>query len=198
MPGRGAEPTHKTMSMPGRTLIVSSLAIAAVLIAPSAASAQSVDRLLAPEQACSGQSDASRAVAQQVATMVCMHRYARRQAGKPRISPLKKLRKSSRRKARDVRACQDFSHTACGRNSFYWFKRIGFLRSTKRGGENLALGSGQGGTVRSAMQGWLSSPTHRRVILRASYKRIGISMVRGSYRGYDGVQFWVAHLGTKH
>ncbi len=169
---------------------------AALLVSPVPAQAGEFDNLLAPEQTCPGQTNPSLKRSKQAQALLCMHRYARGVLGLPALYSVKKLRKSSRLKAKDLRRCQQLSHTACGRSPFYWLRRVGFKRS-KRGGENLALGSGSAGTARGAMQGWLNSPSHREVILQGKFKRIGISMVRGKYRGYRGVQFWVAHVASK-
>jgi uncharacterized protein YkwD len=173
--------------------------VGALFVAPAAASASgSWDSLLAPESACPGQSDASLPAATQVQTMVCMHRWVRAQKGLSPLHVSKQLRSSSARKARDIRRCQDFSHEACGRDAFYWFKRVGFLRGAYGAGENLELGNGDAATVRGAMSAWLNSDEHRTVLLTPSFDDIGISVVSGSFDGYSGVAIWVAHFGYHH
>ena len=180
------------------TPVIVLVLLACALPAPQAASAYGPDRLLAPETACPHQTDSSRAISAQVKTMVCMHRYARRHAHRGGIHTVKKLRVSSNRKARDLRRCQDFSHTACGRDAFYWFRRVGYLTGSYGVGENIALGSGELGTARATMRAWLHSSGHRHTLLTARYDDLGIGMVRGTYQGYEGVQFWVAHFGYHH
>jgi uncharacterized protein YkwD len=168
----------------------------ALLVAPAVANASgSWDSLLAPESACPGQSDASLPPVAQVQTMVCMHRWARSQEGLSGLHVSKQLRSSSTRKARDIKRCQDFSHDACGRNAFYWFKKVGFLRGTYGAGENLELGNGEAATVRGAMSAWLNSDEHRTVLLTPSFDDVGISVVSGTFRGFNGVAIWVAHFG---
>ena len=176
------------------------IALASALLAmPAAASASgSWDRLLAPESACPGQSDAGLPVATQEQVMVCMHRWARAEEGLPGLHVSKQLRSSSARKARDIRRCQDFSHDACGRDAFYWFKKVGFMRGSFGAGENLELGNGQAATVRGAMSAWLNSDEHRTVMLTQSFDDVGISMVSGQFKGYSGVAVWVAHFGYHH
>jgi uncharacterized protein YkwD len=44
-------------------------------------------------------------------------------------------------------------------------------------GENLAWGSGAYGTSRGIVAAWLRSPEHRRNLLRAGFRRIGLSEV---------------------
>jgi uncharacterized protein YkwD len=168
-------------------------------VAPTAANASgSWDALLAPESACPGQSDTSLPVPAQVQTMVCMHRWARAQQGLAGLHVSKQLRSSSTRKARDIKRCQDFSHDACGRNAFYWFKKVGFLRGSYGAGENLELGNGQAATVRGAMSAWLNSDDHRTVLLTPGFDDVGIGTVSGTFKGYSGVAIWVAHFGYHH
>ena len=128
--------------------------------------------------------------------MLCLHRYARRQAGVRKLRGAKVLRRSARRKAGDLVRCQ-FSHAACGRDAFYWFRRLGFTRGSWRAGENLAMGTGQLGTARANMSGWLRSPTHRRVLLSPSFRQVGIALARGAYEGNPNAQYWVAHFGYR-
>jgi uncharacterized protein YkwD len=53
-------------------------------------------------------------------------------------------------------------------------------------GENLAWGVGSRGTPTELVNGWLNSPPHRENLLRASFRRIGIGLLVGSFSGYDG------------
>jgi uncharacterized protein YkwD len=173
--------------------------VAAALALPATASASGPwDSLLAPESACPGQTDTSLPVAQQVQTMICMHRWARAQEHLGGLHVSKQLRSSSARKARDIERCQQFSHNACGRNAFYWFRRVGFLRGAFGAGENLALGNGYAATVRGTMSDWLNSDEHRSVLLSPSFDDIGVSVVSGDFGGYTGVAIWVAHFGYHH
>jgi uncharacterized protein YkwD len=170
-----------------------------LLAAPAAASASgSWDSLLAPESACPDQSDSTLPTSVQEQTMVCMNRWARAQEGLGGLHVSKQLRSSSARKARDIRRCQDFNHDACGRDAFYWFKRVGFLRGTFGAGENLELGNAEAATVRGAMSAWLNSDEHRSVLLTQNFDDVGISMVSGQFKGYSGVAIWVAHFGYHH
>lgn len=180
--------------------IVSVAAFAcALFVVPATAHASGPwDSLLAPESACPGQWDTTLPVAAQVQAMVCMHRWARAHEGLAGLHVSKQLRASSARKARDIKRCQDFSHEACGRDAFYWFKRVGFLRGSFGAGENLELGNGTAATVRGAMSAWVNSDEHRAVLLTRSFDDIGIGMTSGDFRGYSGVAIWVAHFGYHH
>ena len=174
------------------------LACAFLAVPATAGASGPWDSLLAPESACPGQSDASLPVPTQVQTMVCMHRWARAQRGLSGLHVSKQLRSSSARKARDIRRCQDFSHDACGRDAFYWFKRVGFLRGFFGAGENLEFGNGEAATVRGAMSAWLNSDDHRDVLLTPSFDDVGIGFASGTFKGYSGVAIWVAHFGYHH
>jgi uncharacterized protein YkwD len=175
------------------TVTLLCLAPALVLAAPAQAG---VDHLLAPESVCPNQTELDRPLRAQVRTITCMHRYARRKAGSKRLHRVRPLMRSARRKARDVRRC-GFSHTACGRDAFYWFDRMGFTRGNFGIAENLAFGTGGAGAPRSMMDAWLHSDGHRRALLDPDYGQAGFAVVRGRYHG-DRAQYWVAHFGYRH
>lgn len=177
-----------------RKFALAGIAVAMLIIPASASASGSWDKLLAPESACPGQSDPSQSVAAQEQTIVCMHNWAREQQGLSALHISRKLQTSSHRKAKDIKRCRQFSHEACGRNAFYWFRRVGFMRGHYGAGENLAFGSGPLGTVRDTMSAWLNSTIHRTVLLTASWHEVGISVVRGHLDGRR-VDIWVAHFG---
>lgn len=171
----------------------------AILLAPAAASASGPwDNLLAPESACPGQTDRSLPAGAQERTMVCMHNWVRTEKGLKPLHSAKRLRSSSNKKARDIRHCRQFSHEACGRDAFYWFRRVGFMRGTWGAGENLAYGQGNLGTVRDMMSAWLNSDVHRSVLLTPNFDDVGISVLDGRFHGHRGVAIWVAHFGYHH
>ena len=58
-------------------------------------------------------------------------------------------------------------------------------------GENLAWGTGARGTARGIVDAWLASPEHRANLLRPSFRRVGVSDLVSSFRGYSG-----AHVVT--
>jgi uncharacterized protein YkwD len=173
------------------------LAVAAwMLVVPTGTSAAEWDHLLAPESTCPGQTNLSVLLGAQEEVMACMHDYARLQSGLGDLEVVKRLRTSSHGKARDIKRCKDFSHTACGRNTFHWFVRTGFFRGSYRAGENLAYGFGALGSVRSMMSAWLESDPHRTILLNPAFDRIGVSAVRGRLNRGKAV-IWVAHIGSR-
>jgi uncharacterized protein YkwD len=180
-------------------LRIAVLAVACALcVVPATASAsasESWDRLLAPEAACSVQTDGSLPRAVQVQTMICMHNWARAQEQVSGLGVSKKLRTSSSRKAQDIKRCGQFSHYACGRDAFYWERRVGFLRGTYGVGENLVFTAGAAGTVRQAMNMWLNSSEHRHNLLAPEYREFGISLVTGRFHRSRNAHIWVAQFG---
>ena len=179
-----------------RKILVAALALAALAVMPASASASGpYDSLLAPESACPGQSNPALPIAQQEQIMVCMHNWARAQRGEGSLQTESQLQRSSRKKARDIRRCQQFSHEACGRNTFYWVRRVGFETGHYGAGENLEFGQGSLATVRGAMSAWLNSTVHRDDLLTPSWRDVGITVLDGKLDGHSGVAIWVAHFG---
>jgi uncharacterized protein YkwD len=180
-----------------RRLTLAILCLAAPLALAAPAQADHFDRLLAPESVCQRQTEVDRPLWAQRRTMRCLHRYARRKAGRRILYGSRRLRRSALAKARDIRRCGSFSHTACGRDAFFWFDRVGYTRGSFGIAENLAFGSGEAGSPRTMMSAWLHSVGHRRALLDRDYRHVGFGLVRGSYEGFDRVQFWVAHFGYR-
>jgi len=176
-------------------------AIALLLLAAcgasGAAAAPGPAGLLAPVSACPGQRDESAPVANQERAMACMHRYARKRAGRSRLRRLEVLGGSSGRKSGDIVRCDDFSHTACGREFTYWMELLGYGGRCWSAGENIAYGTGSYGTVRSIMRAWLNSPGHRDNILGRGYSDFGVGLRIGRLDGNPGAHVWTAHFGDR-
>jgi uncharacterized protein YkwD len=107
------------------------------------------------------------------------------------------LTSSSGSKVADIMRCQQFSHTACGRETFYRMRRVGYAVGCWGGGENIAWGSGRLGSVRNIMSVWLHSTDHRNNLLRSRYRHYGAGLAKGRFKGYDGAQVWVMHFGYR-
>jgi uncharacterized protein YkwD len=154
--------------------------------------------LAAPVGTCVGADDQSAGISQQEAAMKCLVNYARAEAGLPRLESTRKLDSSAAGKAGDILRCDQFSHSACGRDFLYWFRRSGYLSSRCwSAGENLAWGTGNLGTARSMVKAWLRSPSHRANILGGNYSQFGISLRIGSLSGNGGARVWVNHFGRR-
>jgi uncharacterized protein YkwD len=181
-----------------RKLVLATLAALLLALPAGAAADGPWDSLLAPETACPGQSDVAAPADAQELTMLCMHNYARTASGLAPLQSVKQLRTSSGRKAKDIKGCDDFSHEACGRSTFYWLRKVGFMRGTYGVGENIAFGTGVLGSVRSIMSDWLNSDEHRTIVLSPAFVDVGIGMAEGRFRGHGGAQIWVVHFGFHH
>ena len=63
-------------------------------------------------------------------------------------------------------------------------------------GENLAWGGGSYATAKGIVAMWLASPGHRANLLRPSYRRIGIGIVKGTFQGQPGSTVVTADFGA--
>ncbi|HEX2358551.1 MAG TPA: CAP domain-containing protein [Solirubrobacterales bacterium] len=174
-------------------------ALIGALSPASAAEARSAERLLAPAKECKGQRSSGMPAALQVRAMVCLHRYARREAGRRsvRVSPM--LRRSANLKAADLMRCGGVvSHEPCGHDAFERQAQVGYMKGEFGVGENLAAGDGDAGSPRAMMLAWLRSPLHRRALLTPAFDEIGVALVHDPYPDSTSRQVWVAHLGYRH
>lgn len=180
-------------------LALSSLlpALLAMLVISAPAHADHYDHLLAPKSVCADQLKDRVSTDRMEQSMQCMHRYARRKVGVRKLERTPKLMRSAAAKAQDILDCQNFSHTACGLDAFYWLHKLLYTASGCYSlGENISLGSSYKGDVRYAMSGWLHSDGHRQSLLDPRFSDIGIGVVRGNYHGYNA-RSWTAHFGDR-
>jgi uncharacterized protein YkwD len=157
-------------------------------------------KLLAPASACPGQSDVSLSAARQEAAMRCMINYARRKSGHADLADTPKLDTSAGDKANDIIRCDQFSHSACGRDFTFWFDQLGYIdpggNGCWRAGENIAWGTGSLSTVGSIADAWIHSPEHLANMLSASFEQFGVGFEVGPLDGFDGAHVWVTHFGS--
>jgi uncharacterized protein YkwD len=161
----------------------------------SASAAGPYDYLLAPTTRCGNQTSATASLNLQAQAMYCLINYARERSGRAALRPTA-LMESAARKARDILGCQQFSHTACGRDFAFHIRAVGYGGSCWGAGENLAYGTGAFGGPRSIMSGWLNSSGHRQNMLASYFRDYGIGLLRGTLSGSAG-QVWVAHFGYR-
>lgn len=155
-----------------------------------------LSRLIAPESVCGNQDSLDAPVAVQEQAMRCMTDFARQRMGMAGLVDADALDRSAADKARDILRCDDFSHTACGREFTYWMQRVGYIPARCwRVGENLAWGTSDFGTVGSIFRAWIHSPEHRANIL-GRYTQIGTALDVGSLEGQQGVHVWIQHFGS--
>jgi uncharacterized protein YkwD len=185
-----------TAAQARRLVALAALSIAILLAAGSPASAAGpYDYLLAPTSRCANQTSATASLNLQAQAMYCLINYARERSARAPLRP-SVLMESAARKARDILACQQFSHTACGRDYAFHIRAVGYGASCWGAGENLAFGTGSLGAPRAVMSAWLNSSGHRQNLLASYFRDDGIGVLRGTLGGSAG-QVWVAHLGYR-
>ena len=128
--------------------------------------------------------------------MLCLIGEAREQNGLPALAPSETLKQTAVEKGADLLACNEFSHTACGREFSYWIQESGYMSvECWRVGENLAWGVEDEGTVGSIFRAWMHSPAHRANIL-GDFEETGIDLRVGQLGGLTGVHLWTEHFGS--
>ena len=190
------------------------LAAACALVAPVSASATHYDELLAPKSACPGQGATKAEARKLVRAAVCLHNRARQgaqgrgpeRAGKPKSAGKSKfagelsksvaLKHAAKAKAVDIFRCGEFDHAACGRDPFYWQKKVGYATGCYGVAENLFYAGRSAATPRAAMSAWLHSDLHRQILLDRRYDEVGIA-ARSGQLGERRARVWVAHFGYR-
>jgi uncharacterized protein YkwD len=153
--------------------------------------------LVAPDSACPGQLNGNAPAAAQERAMRCLVNYAREKRGLDPLATVPLLTRAAGRKSGDILRCDEFSHTACGREFTYWMERTGYIGGgCWQAGENIAWGTGSLGTPRSIFKSWLGSAGHRRNIL-GSFEDIGIGLQVGELEGVRGAHVWTQQFGTR-
>ena len=180
--------------MPRRLVAFLTCAAAVLLGAPETTAAAAPPDLLAPASTCPNQGDTTLPVDTQQTAMLCMVSFARTASGLPALPRDPDLMDAAARKARDIFACQQFSHTACGLSFTQRMTDADY--AFRAAGENIAFGTGGAGSVRSVMAGWLNSPGHRANILNPVYRDQGIAVAGGSLGGFPNGRVWVNEFGT--
>lgn len=135
-------------------------------------------------------------VATQESAMRCLVDETRARYGLPTLTQSPALTQSAIDKGADLLRCNEFSHTACGREFTYWIDQSGYMAADCwRVGENLAWGVEDQGTVGSIFRAWMHSPAHRANIL-GSYEETGLDLRVGQLGGLSGVHIWTQHFGS--
>ena len=153
-------------------------------------------RLIAPVATCPQADRTDLTAAAQEQSMLCMTDFARLEAGLPGLTPSPALELSASLKTRDILACDDFSHFACGREFTYWIRSGGYMSvPCWHVGENIAWGRAGDGSTRSIFVAFMRSELHRHNIL-GDYTAIGVATRVGSLGWQGKVQVWTEHFGS--
>ena len=99
------------------------------------------------------------------------------------------LERAARANSTDMLRTSSFAHGAFARRLHAFGAHGPFL------GENLAWGAGSFGAASTVIQAWLTSPAHRANLLRPGFERIGISALRGTFKGYGDAIVITADFG---
>jgi uncharacterized protein YkwD len=127
----------------------------------------------------------------------------RRSYGRSRLTFSPQLTRAGREHARELALAGYFSHDWSDGSPFgSWIKRfypVGKAR-TWRAGENLAW-SVQDVTARQAVEMWLASPEHRRILLDKRWRQVGLGVIRadgaGGIYGGQSVVILAAEFGLR-
>ena len=163
-----------------------------VIACAGAAPALATEPLLAATSACPDQAGDGVGSARQEAAMRCLVNFARRAAGRPLLTPSRKLNRSARMKSRLIARCGTLTHAPCGRAWYSVFRTVGF---SGRFRENVAAGGGGNATPRAVMAMWLQSPSHREALLAPDVTVFGTGVrLQAMVTGLRG-SVWTLHVG---
>jgi uncharacterized protein YkwD len=157
-------------------------------------------RLLAPvvlAAALAAPSDVYAAGPPAVETLALIN-AARARYGAPALRADPRLERAARRHSRDMVAHRYFAHDSrSGARFSARIARVGWMRGRARWrvGEDLAWGTGRAATPRAVLAAWLHSPAHRRVLLRRSYRVVGVGVAAGTPKGRAG-RTYTADFGS--
>jgi uncharacterized protein YkwD len=175
--------------------LVASTAAAASLDGATAVS-QPIARQATLKGGCPTDAGLDAPVVAQESVMLCLIGDARERFGLSPLAPSTALDTSAVAKSSDLLRCNEFSHTACGREFSFWIRASGYMSAECwRVGENLAWGVEEQGTVASIFRAWMRSDAHRENIL-GDFEETGIDLHVGQLGGLTGVHLWTQHFGS--
>lgn len=175
--------------------LLPAIATACVLvIAPTAANADTAAATSAAARACPGANlTPSVAHAAQVRrATLCLLNRQRFQHGLRGLRLHRSLTNAATKYARLMVHQRFFAHVSpTGSTMAQRIKRTRYLRHTRAWslGENLAWGAGTSSTPAQIVNAWMHSPGHRANILNGSYREIGIGIALGAPTGGSGATY---------
>lgn len=112
-------------------------------------------------------------------TLLAGTNQVRQREGLPELTLSTQLSEAAYLKAQDMLEKQYWAHTSPdGTKPWQWFSTVGYRYSVA--GENLARNFS---SSQSAIEAWMSSPSHRENIMKAEYRDVGFSVVQGEMAG---------------
>jgi uncharacterized protein YkwD len=147
-------------------------------------------------EACPGGTSAPTPPREAERAMICDLNYARTRDGLSGLPVSHLLDRSSRLKALDIIRCQEFSHSACGKDPRAVADQVGY--PNVEWGENIYAGAGPYAPARLGADAWLNSPHHRENLFRSEWTEQGIAVVIAKhFRGQKNVAIWVSEFGRR-
>jgi uncharacterized protein YkwD len=122
------------------------------------------------------------------AAVVCELNAARAEAGRGTLRERPSLQRAATAHAEDMVARHYFGHESPdGDNAAARARRAGYLRTADRWriGEILIWTRGAPLTAAAAVDAWLASPPHRRVLLQRRYEDVGAGVASGAPAGNE-------------
>src|SRR5918911_199252 len=127
-------------------------------------------------------------------SMLCLVNRVRLERGLPPLRESRALDRSALLRARAIRRCGQFSHTACGQPFGRVLARVRYRGETYA--ENLAWGTSRLGSPGWTLGAWLRSPPHRANLYRPAWRDCGVAVVRARRLfGLRNVSVWVIQFG---
>ena len=127
----------------------------------------------------------------------------RRQHGLPRLALSGQLSRAGQEHAQQLALAGYFSHEWSDGTPFgTWIRRFYPVGAARRwsAGENLAWATPDV-TAQQAVEMWLTSPEHRRILLSRSWRQVGLGVIRadgaGGYYGGKDVVILAAEFGIR-
>ncbi len=162
-----------------RTLSAALVTAMAFVAAPEAADAAAADK-------CPGALDAptDATTADAADTVTCLVNAERSKRGLRAVSRDADLGQAARRHARDMVRRGYFSHVSPGGSTLGdRLRSAGYGRGRGwRAGEALGWGTGSLATPNALVDEWLDSPPHRRILLDAGFRELGVGIAAGEPR----------------
>jgi uncharacterized protein YkwD len=161
------------------TLGAAMTAVAAILAGPATASA-CPDANKTPSQLTSAEARES---------VTCLINKRRKNNGLGKLRIHAKLQRAAQRHSNSMDAANYFDHYSPGGSGpVDRIQATGYMAGARSWGvgENIRWGSGSLGTPRVAVEEWMRSSSHRRIMLSGSYRQVGIGVAIGSPEGGAG------------
>ncbi len=125
----------------------------------------------------------------------------RKSRGLAAVKMARPLDRAALAHSRDMIARDYFSHSSlAGASVAARARKAGYSTSGCSRwsvGEVIALGSGSRGKAKSVFKAWMRSSGHRKVILKKSWRDVGIGCARGTYKGVRGVVIYTVDFGRR-